>query len=335
MTYIGLDVHKNHSTAAYRDPVTSEICVKKMKTDRDAFARFVCMLPQPWIVAVEATREAPWVCRALIEHGAEVHLANPRQLAPFGKHRRAKTDAKDAELLLDAIEKGYLPEAYLAPQEVQELRAIARTQTTLRGIATKLSNATSSLLCQNGIKLPGTKTYSKKNREAMAQTIEQLSDPYAQSVGLLWELREATERQTRLLTSDIEKAAKEDELLKALCQLPGVGALTAFALVAEIGDIRRFETVARLHSYAGVVPKVSDTGDSHYAGRLPKECNKRLRRVAISAAQSASRTKKPNEFKETYARLRAKQKPANTAKIAVARKVLTRVFHIWKDLIDG
>jgi len=335
MTYIGLDVHKNHSTAAYRDPVTNEICVKKMKTDRDAFVRFVCMLPKPWIVAVEATREAPWICRALLDCGAEVHLANPRQLAPFGKHRRAKTDAKDAELLLDAIEKGYLPEAYLAPLEVQELRAIARTQTTLRGIATMLSNATSSLLCQNGITLPGKRTYSTKNRDSMPQTIEQLSEPYAYSVELLWQLREATEHQTQLLTKQIEKAAKEDEVLKALCQLPGIGALTAFGLVAELGDITRFKTVKNLHSYAGVVPKVSDTGDSHYAGKLPKECNKRLRRLAISAAQSAIRTKKPNEFKETYARLRARHKPANTAKIAAARKVLTRVFHTWKDLVDG
>jgi transposase len=108
----------------------------------------------------------------------------------------------------------------------------------------------------------------------------------------------------------------------------------ALALVAELGEIERFEDPAHLISYAGLAPRANDSDEHHGPRQLPFRCNKRLRHLATQAAQAACRSRQPSNARRTYERLRARGLHHNTAKIAAARDLLKDIFYGWKRAQD-
>jgi len=116
---------------------------------------------------------------------------------------------------------------------------------------------------------------------------------------------------------------------RLLLQLPGVGVVTAFGLLAEIGDVARFDTPKQLHSYAGLTPRVRQSDSFDGQRYLPQRCSKRLRYWSVLAAQGAVRSDGTSRMAQAYQRLRTRHGP-NTAKVAAARVLLTEVFYRWR-----
>ena len=332
MTYIGLDVHKNSSTLAYCDPATDEVGERKIYTNRSDLMRALGDLTGPWVVAVEAAREAPAVCGWLRECDAEIHLVNPEKLAALGKLQAAKTDLKDAMLMLHALVHDYLPEAYLAPPEVCERRAISRGRQALRQTSTQLRNLLRTAFCHIGMQIPVSNLTGKEAREKMPQWLEQLPESEGFMAAHFWLLLKQVEARIELVDADIRDHIAADEVGRALCRLPGIGPVNAFGIMAEIGEIERFEHYKHLHSYAGLVPQVSQSGDRRYVGELPERCHKPLRTMAIQAAQSAIRSSSDSRARRAFNRVKSRH-GYNTAKVAAARKILTDVYFTWRRLI--
>ncbi|MFO7904881.1 MAG: transposase [Pirellulaceae bacterium] len=140
MTYIAMDIHQNHSTVAYLDPATGEIGSRKIKTSQAEITGLVQGFSGPAKITFEACRQAPAVCHWLEEEEVEIHLTNPEKMAAIIELSSAKTDASDAEAMLDAMMHGYLPESYLAPKPVREDRVLSRTRQGLVQIGTNLRN---------------------------------------------------------------------------------------------------------------------------------------------------------------------------------------------------
>ena len=331
MTYIGMDIHQKTSTMAWRHPASGELYSAKFFTKPDDILAALQELPRPWTIAVEATREAPWVCRLLLANEAEVHLAHPSKLSVLAKLRPAKTDLKDAILLLELLEQGLLPEAYLAPEEVQQRRAISRNREVIRSLATKLRNVIRSILCHAGIQVERTDLCGKEAREMVPDLLAELPGRDRLMANIMWRQLLEVEGDIACIDELIKDTVSKDEVAQALCILPGIGPVLAYSLMAEIGEIQRFSSCKQLHAYAGCVPRVSQSGEHCHHGKLWPRCNKRLRTYAVLAAQNAIRAKAHSKAKEAFRRASRKHH-YNTAKIAAARKILTDVFHIWHEL---
>ena len=124
--------------------------------------------------------------------------------------------------------------------------------------------------------------------------------------------------------------AEDEELLKLLCSLPGVGKITANALIAEIGNIERFKNSKSLIAYAGLDPRVRQSGKLlHHNTRLTKRGSPYLRKVLFTAASIGLRHDK--ELGDYYTKKRNEGRSYKEAVIATARKLTNRAYAVWKE----
>jgi transposase len=331
MTYIAMDVHKKRSTLAYWIPGMEGPKIVKCYTTRDEFARVLSEVPEPWVLALESTRQSPAVVKWLRELSVEeIHYANPQELHAFNKGK-PKTDVRDAKTMLKLLRMGELPECYLAPPEVEDQRVLSRGRRGFREISTRLRNFVRAVLAQQGLDCEGRDLRGQGAREELEALVEQLSPLRKLVVTLCLTLLDQVEACVSATEAEIEHQVGEDEVAQALMELPGIGIVIAHALRAEMGEIGRFPDPKHLHSYAGLAPKCHDTGDFSGERHLPQRCNKRLRHWAILAAQGAARSRSPSKARRTYQRITKRAKP-NVAKVAAARSLMTEVFHRWSQV---
>lgn len=290
MTYLALDVHQTTSTVAYLTPASGEVITRRLHTTREELAALLADLPRPWIVALEATRQAPAVCAWLRELASEIHLVDPQKLSGLARLRRAKTDAKDAELLLEALLHDYLPEAYLAPPAVAEARELMRGYQALRRLSTMLRNLTRALLARGGLVLAASDLCGAAAQAALEEGQARLAPQLQVICALYRTLLGQIELALGAVKQPIEATVAASPLAGALRGLPGLGTLTALGLLAEIGELGRFAGYKQLISYAGLAPNTYQSGERAQSGRLPQRCNRRLRYWAVVAAQCAARS---------------------------------------------
>lgn len=126
----------------------------------------------------------------------------------------------------------------------------------------------------------------------------------------------------------IKTLVKSNGDVKRLMTIPGVGQFTAWLLVAELDEIERFRNAKKLAAYAGLVPSTYSSGGKTFHGRIIKGGNKYIRWAMVEAIIPAVR--KDEELREDYERIKSR-KGYNKAKVAVARKLLTIVYHVLKE----
>ena len=142
-------------------------------------------------------------------------------------------------------------------------------------------------------------------------------------LGLIDELQDRIDR----LDWEIRQRARSDPRVKVLTQLPGIGPFTALVILAEVGDISRFASARQLASWAGLTPTVRGSDRVAHYGHISKEGSVWLRWVLCEAAQTAKRSP---EFAATYTAI-SKRRGKKIATIAIARKLLTRAYHLLAD----
>jgi len=129
------------------------------------------------------------------------------------------------------------------------------------------------------------------------------------------------------LDGEIHQRARSDPRVKVLTQLPGVGPFTALVILAEVGDVSRFGSARKLASWAGLTPTVRGSDRVAHYGHISKQGSVWLRWVLCEAAQTA---KRHPQFAATFQRI-AKRRGKKIASTAVARKLLTRAWHLLTD----
>lgn len=331
MSHIAIDVHRKTSTVAWLDPATGELGERKICTTRQELAELLETISRPWIVALEATRQSPAVCDWLRALDSEIHLVEPQKLHLLAQLANAKTDLKDARLMLHAMLHDYLPEAYLAPPAVAEKRDLYHSHNNLRQIATKLKNLLRSLLNKADLDLAVSDLLGAKSRPQVEAQLARLAPDRAVAARAYWDLLVTTEEQLAQVDKRIRSEVKADPLGRELVKLPGVGPIIAFGWVALLGSLDRFASWKQLCSYAGLAPRSARSDEFHADGHLPQRCNKALRHVTMLAVQSALNAATPSRAQRTYERL-AKRKPKATAKVAAGRELLRDVYFLGQRL---
>jgi len=203
-------------------------------------------------VAIEATYGWYWAVDALLAAGFEVHLAHPLGLKALRKRKRVKTDPRDAYELANLLRLGSLPEAYISPPDLRELRELVRHRRQLVKLSTSVKAGMRALLAKHNIRLAATQLDSDTATGLMDAL--QLPGTYAQ--------RLASQRRLMLVLAD-EIASVEVELhgrlrnhpgYRNLLTVKGIGPVLAATFVAEIGGISLSLELVSSVNYLLLVP---------------------------------------------------------------------------------
>ena len=243
-------------------------------------------------------------------------------------YRRVKNDEKDAADLADLLRMGRLAEAWIAPAEIRELRELTRYRIKLVRLRTSCKDQVHAVLAKLGIPVTCTDIFGVWGNTWLDGL--GLPQPYAGKVASLRAL--ATELTTEITVLEVVIA----DLLAchdgyhAIRALPGIGPVLAAVIVAEIGDITRFATPARLCSQAGLTPRHRESDTKVSRGHITKQGSPIVRWALAGAIQHVPAGHPLRRRKEDILARRGNQ-AKNIAKIAVARQLLTWVFYAMRD----
>jgi transposase len=280
-------------------------------------------LPPGTPAAFEAAFGTGWLVELLEGYGFEPHLVHPLQCKAIAS-ARLKNDKVDAAILAQLLRADLLPEAWIAPPAVRQLRALLRHRVQLVRLRTLLRNRIHAVLADHGHDRPAG-YWSGPGREWLASLPLPAASREVVEDGLA--LIDATEVRIDRLDWEIVQRARSDPRVKVLTQLPGVGPFTALVILAEIGDITRFPTARKLASWAGLTPTVRGSDRVAHYGHISKQGSVWLRWVLCEAAQTAKRSP---QFAAGYQAIAARR-GKKIATTAVARKLLTRTWHLLTD----
>jgi len=332
---LGWDNHRMHSKVSLEE-MTSEGKIGVVERarlehcDRQAMRHWLARVPPGTPVALEAAFGWPWIADLLEEVGLEPHLAHPPAVKVLAQHE-AKGDRCDADRLGKFLLRGILPESYLAPPEVRQQRERMRYRVALVGLHTGVKNRIQAILHRLGILHSFSDLFGKSGRAFL----EELDLPEASqavlggSLRVLDHLREEIREVERWMRRNLE----EDEVVRWLQTIPGIGLILAYILRAEIGQLERFPSYRHLGSYSGLAPLSDDSADRHGRRHCSPACNHTLRWALIEAAHGVLLTKgtKAWRLRRLYGRLSGGGRyNKNQAKVAVARELIKLVYMVWK-----
>jgi transposase len=321
--YVGIDVHRKRSQVAVVAEDGQVQLYKNVVNGSEPMLRLIGDLPSGTPVAFEAACGWGWLVQLLEDYGFDPHLVHPLRCKAIAS-ARLKNDKVDAAILAQLLRADLLPEAWIAPAEVRQLRALLRHRASLVRLGTSLRNRIHAVAADHGYDRsasyragPGRGWLAELDLPAVSREI--ITDCLAVLDGLA----PLIDR----IDGELRAHAKADPRVKVLTTLPGVGQFTALMMVAEIGDITRFPSARKLASWAGLTPTVRGSDLTVRHGHISKQGPAWLRWVLNQAAQTAKRSP---EFAATYSSI-AKRRGKKIATIAIARKLLTRAYHLLAE----
>jgi len=329
MLYIGLDVHSKWMTVKGFNSETGELIeIKKQSNDAESLRETFGSFAGPLYGVMESGTNSWAVYRILEPFFEKLIVVDPATVWGKVVRRGAKTDGRDALTLAVKMQRSELEPLYVPDEQTQDKRALGRAKINASRHVTKTVNEIGSLLRSWGI-VVGSSLLSVEGQKIIEDAKSRLPE-YSLKVLEMWlrMLKEAQDAEAEL-ESMIKTEAAKDEKCRLLMSIPGVGALTAFVVIAEIGDIHRFRSAEQLVSYCGLSPTISQSSDSIHYGKLNKFANKFLKYVLVLRAQGMARSKQNIPMRQTYWRVVIKGK--NHAKIAVARQFARVIFSMLKN----
>jgi transposase len=322
--YVGIDVHRKRSQVAV---VTEDGTVelnKNVVNGSEPMLRLIGDLPPGTPVAFEAAFGWGWLAALLEDYGFEAHLVHPLRCKAIAS-ARLKNDKVDAATLAQLLRADLLPEAWIAPPEVRQLRALLRHRAGLVRLGTQQRNRIHAVVADFGFDRSGSYLSGPGRGWLAGLDLPAVSrEVVAGCLAVIDGLAPVTGR----IDGELRQHAKADPRVKTLTTLPGVGQFTALVMLAEIGDVSRFRSARKLASWAGLTPTVRGSDRTVRHGPISKQGPAWLRWVLNQAAQTAKRSP---EFAATYAAI-AQRRGKKIATIAISRKLLTRAWHLLDDM---
>jgi transposase len=275
-------------------------------------------------VVLEATYGWYWAVDALQAAGARVHLAHPLGVKAF-EYRRVKNDVRDATDLADLLRMGRLPEAWIAPPAIRELRELVRHRAKLVGLRTHCKAEIHAVLAKCGVQVLMSDLFSARGEALLDRCA--LSGPYSARVQSLRRLIEDLEEEIELFERLTRGRLVADPGYVAVQQLPGVGKILAAVFVAEVGEVGRFATAPQLACWAGLTPKHHESDTKVHRGRITKQGSRLVRWAAVESVKALGPTSTVGAYKKQVADRRGK----NIGTVAAARKQIEFVFYALGD----
>ena len=327
--YVGIDFHKKYSVASSVDE-NGQIG-KESRIDGNTpagFERYFGSFDSPCQVVIEACWNWGYLFDLLesIPNIQKVILANPYKTRIIAE-AQIKTDKIDARKLAQLLRVGLIPQAHIPAKPVRQKKDILRQRQYWVRTRTKLRNRVHALLDrQRGLEMPQvTDLFGSKGKAALK--VARLPEPDRDLLGQDLEILNALDKQIRENESCLrEESGAEIELLETI---PGIGRVLSQVISAEIDEIERFQTPAKLCAYAGLVPTTYSSGGKEYHGKLLSKCNKWLRWAFVEAAWVA--VGRSSYFGSLYRHYRSLGKPGNKVIMIAARRMCQIVWRVLSE----
>jgi transposase len=321
--YVGIDVHRKRSQVAVVDEAGVVLKNRNVVNGVETVLSLIGEYPTHTPVAFEAAYGWGWLVELLDDYGYEPHLVHPTRCKAIAS-ARLKNDKVDAATLAQLLRADLLPEAWIAPPPVRQLRALLRHRVQLVRLRTLLRNRIHAVLADHGQDRPAG-AWSGPGRAWLAEL--ELPAVSRAVIDDCLALIDAFAPTIDRLDAEVHARALADPRVQVLTALPGVGEFTALVILAEIGDVRRFPNARKLAAWAGLTLTVRGSDLTVRHGHISKQGSTWLRWILCEAAQTA---KRHPDFAATYAAM-ARRRGKKIATTAIARKLLTRAFHLLTD----
>lgn len=321
MQFAGLDTHKESVLAHIIDEKGRLKREERFSADDLELTRLAKALKN-----TECVMEAGTTCYqfydTLTEQGVKIKVAHPLLLRSYCGLK--KTDKVDAKKLAVMLKAGFIPEAHIPSKKVRMERDLVRQHIHLTQNRTAEINRARALLLRHRIKPKTKNLFGKRaNWQEKACIPDNVRFLLQQSTRQIRSLEE----QKKEVDTKITKKAKTNNDTVILQSIPSIGWFTAYLAVVTFDGIERFPSAEQLVSYAGLAPRIYQSGNTRYTGRISKQGRPELRWALIQCAWIAVR--KSKRFRKTYTRIK-KRSGNKKAIVAVARKLLTTMYYLLK-----
>jgi transposase len=314
---VGLDVHLKNTQVTIMKLNGEIVKRERVATTKAELRKSLESVPKGSKVALESVGFCwPWI-DFLDSLEYEVLLANPLKV----KYRAedVKTDRVDNKLLADLTKMNWLPTCYVPPSELRALRNLLRHRGYRIRLCTGVKNRTKSEFRKRDVDLDVNLGTMKGRKAAFELGIFEVN----QNVELL----ELMDKQTKEIETMLERKYGEVKPVRLLMSIPGVGFISAFTLYAEICDIKRFSNPEKLAHYAGLVPRVHQSGEHSFMGKETKG-DAYLKWILIEAAWSHIRYCPEGHLAEVFKDARKRKGNSCDAIKVVARKLVNVVWAV-------
>jgi transposase len=323
MTLVGCDLHSRKQQVAVLVTDTGEVLEQELLHEGDAVERFYRALPRPVTVGIEATGYTLWFHAVMQKLGHTLLVGEAAKIRAMVV-RKTKTDRRDAQHLLDLLKHERFPTVWMPDPTTRDLRALIAHRVRLVRMRTMVKNGLHAIALNQRVAL-GPSLWTKRGlaqRQALSLP-PHTANRRADSLELLTWLTTHIDQ----LDAQIAEAAAADARAQRLLTHPGVGPLTALITVLVLGPAARFPT----SKHVGLAPAIHSSADKYHLGKITKQGNALLRWILGQAAPLAARA--DGELRRAYfAVLHRRGRPK--AKVALARKLLVRLYIMLRDQID-
>lgn len=321
--FVGVDLHKNMFMVSYFDPRTGKHHLKSYHIkDIVSFKR---ELNSDDTVGVESTNNTRYFVNQISESAKEVKVINPSQFRVISKSVK-KTDKNDARVIAEFLSKDMVPEVRMKDKKTAQINSLANTRDKLVKLRTALKNKIHNILSSHGILL---KKESLSSNKALNRILEQPVDSTAhvELEVIVTQIRSLNEGIKRL-DSELEDKGKELPGHENITSIKGIGNKSGSILLSVIGNINDFESEKKLAAYFGIVPRVSNSNETKWQGRITKRGSKLGRTTLVQCTLIA--IKYSPYLRSFYERIKAK-KGSGKAIIATSKKLLGIIFNTLKN----
>jgi transposase len=322
---VGIDLHRRRTVIVRLSEAGDQLGCVRIDNDPLVLAAEIAKAGEHPEVVLEATYGWYWAVDVLQDAGARVHLAHPLGVKGFA-YRRVKNDQRDAADLADLLRMNRLPEAYVAPPRVRELRELVRHRAKLVALRSGLKAGVHAVLAKQGLHIPVSDLFGVGGRLLLDEA--GLDGPYRARVNAQLRLIDAFDFEIDTVSGQVRARLCHDHGYLAIQAVPGIGPVLAGVFVAEIGEAARFHDAAHLVSWAGLTPRHRESDTTVHRGPITKQGSGLVRWAAIEAAQKIPAS--AGWLVSSRARI-AERRGRNIATVAVARKLLTLVYYGLRD----
>jgi transposase len=330
MYYIGLDVHKRTISYCVKDAagcVRGEGKIGSTRRELDAWVR---TLPQPRMIAMEATIFTGWIYDHLLPHAEKVKVAHPLMLRAIAAAKR-KNDRIDASRIADCLRCDFLPECHMASTAIRDRRRTLRYRNLIVKQKVQMMNRVSGLLMETGVSYNKRRLHKVGYFADLMASNEEIHDCVRPLLNLSREHIARAQKLDYALVSSLERDPLLHERLRRLRTVPGVGPITALTWALEIGDVTRFRSIKQAISYCGLCGDENSSADKVTRMPISKQRNQHIQRVLVEAAKLAPRA--CHELALVRERELQRGNP-NRATLAVARKMVCYLLAVERGQRD-
>jgi transposase len=328
MLYAGLDLSRKRLDFHLLDEAGETVEVDAAPPDADGLRALACRIGrhrQPVRAAIESMNGARFVHDQLELEGWRVEIADAQKvkgLAPLA----CKTDKIDARVLAELSWRDLVPAIWLPDPEVRAERERARFRLHLVRHRSGLKQRVHAVLLAHGRPCPVSDLFGLGGRALLARL--GLPEPWRGTVEASLRLIDELDHEVQACERELRLLGAGHRYVRLLQSVPGIAWVLAYTIAAEIGDIGRFASPAKLVGYSGLCPRVYQSGESDRRGPLAKQGPRYLRWALVEAATVACRHPLYRErYQHTKQRL-GRQRGAKVAQVDLARRLGTAIWHM-------